>query len=151
MITKLIFENFICSEMLFSYRNDWELILTKFYKNPSSSEVNSLGREVRGFIDKNGNLFVWNGWIDHGTALDFLNKKQSMNFSSSNIYDIWQRISPDGFTVLIEDNCIYLGESIYSMEIDANIDRIIKYMKLCRDKNPQFKFYTSKNNSEPLK
>lgn len=168
----VIVENLIVmDEKYFDYvKNDVQGYKGTFeiYKNPSEAELKKyIPQETRGFIDKDGNLYVV-GWDEESyTDIDFkapihINLVKALYEKDPSIFDdvdpfsgvtlnqlydefasaYW--IDSYGLNVALDGKKVYLGESNvigYGMweEPGLKVAIEIKYLK-CKEKNPSFTF-----------
>lgn len=115
----------------FTQENYFEL-----FRNPTETELKSVQRNKmsRGFINPDGDLFVWNVGLFHILAFE--------NFNLGTTYDaVRSGKYSNGILVEIKENMVFLAQG--QDKVNAVTENTINIIfDKCRKKNPNFYFYS---------
>ncbi len=106
----------------------------EFFVNPTISEYNQIKDRygsTRGYITKNGDLYIWTGDIFHEYGIKNLIEQGILK---GNEADLNENISNQGMPIIIINQILYRGEQLESLDsFEKNLQ--IKYYKFCQQKN----------------
>jgi len=112
------------------------------HKNPE--HLNDSPQYIRGIIDSEGNLFVKYHTFSHNQLVLILKAYNLIPFDMLTNHTMKYIIPVERDIEKGKDN-FYLSYSFSKDYIDKNKNHIIRILKKCKEKNPQFNFYPKRD------